>query len=258
MKIVIIVLVSFLASLMALFSGFGLGTVLMPVIAIFFPIAVAIALTALVHLMNNLFKLGILWKFVNWPVSLKFGIPALLAAIPGALLLTKFSEYPAIKIYKIFEIHAELTPVGLTVGLLLIIFAFVEWFSMMKKWNISASYLPVGGLLSGFFGGVSGHQGAFRSAFLLHAGLDAKQFIATNAVIASLVDITRLIIYGINLTLLIEQVEVTLIAATTVAAFAGVLAGKLISNKITIDFIHKLVAILLLALGLLMAVGILT
>jgi acyl-CoA reductase-like NAD-dependent aldehyde dehydrogenase len=40
-------------------------------------------------------------------------------------------------------------------------------------------YLPVGGLLSGFFGGLSGHQGALRSVFLLRAGLTKESFIAT-------------------------------------------------------------------------------
>ena len=257
MKIIIITLVSFLASFLTLFSGFGLGTVLMPVVAIFFPIAVAVALTALVHLMNNFFKLGTLWKFVNWPVSMKFGIPALLAAIPGAWLLTRFTEFSAIWNYEIFGLDAEVTPVGLTVGFLLILFALAEWTSMSNKMDISAKYLPYGGLLSGFFGGISGHQGAFRSAFLLHAGLDARQFIATNAVIASLVDVTRLIVYGLNLTLLVEQVEISLIAASTVAAFAGVLAGKLGIHRITIQFIQKLIAVMLLVLGGLMIAGVL-
>lgn len=257
MKIIIITVVAFAASLLTLFSGFGLGTLLMPVVAIFFPIAVAVALTALVHLLNNLFKLSTLWKHVNWPVSLKFGIPALLAAIPGAWLLTSLAEFPAIARYEIFGQEAVIAPVELAVGLLLILFAVVEWFSLMKKWDISAQYLPYGGVLSGFFGGLSGHQGAFRSTFLLHAGLDARQFIATNAVIASLVDVTRLVIYGINLSLLFDQVETSLIAAATVAAFAGVLTGKMGLKKITIDFIQKIVAIMLLTLGGLMAAGIL-
>jgi len=40
-----------------LLSGFGLGTLLLPVFALFFPLPVAIAATALVHLANNFFKL---------------------------------------------------------------------------------------------------------------------------------------------------------------------------------------------------------
>lgn len=257
MKLLLITLVAFLASLLTLFSGFGLGTLLMPVVAIFFPVAVAVALTALVHLLNNLFKLATLWRYVHWPVSLKFGIPALLATVPGAWLLTDLSALPAVARYQLAGQEAVVTPVALAVGLLLILFAVVEWFSFIQQWNIPARYVPWGGVLSGFFGGLSGHQGAFRSAFLLHAGLDAQQFVATNAVIASLVDITRLIVYGLNLSLLAEQVDVSLITAATVAAFAGVLAGKAGIQKVTVGLIQQLVAVMLLVLGVLIAVGIL-
>lgn len=62
--------------------------------------------------------------------------------------------------------------------------------------EMQTTVADIGGVLSGFFGGLSGQQGAFRSAFLLHAGLDPQRFIATNAAIATLVDITRLVVYG--------------------------------------------------------------
>lgn len=255
--IFIIIITAFLASLLTLFSGFGLGTLLMPVVAVFFPITVAVTLTAFVHLLNNLFKLAAIWRDVNWPVSLTFGIPALIATVPGAWLLTNLSVLPQIHNYKLLGIDALVTPVKLAVGLLLILFAFAEWFSFAKKVNISAKYLPWGGVLSGFFGGLSGHQGAFRSAFLLHAGLNARQFIATNSVIASLVDITRLAVYGLNFALLMEQVDKPLIAAATAAAFAGVLAGKIGIHKVTIGLIQKLVATMLLLLGTLLTIGVL-
>jgi len=58
----ILCLVALLGSGLTLFSGFGLGTLLVPVFAIFFPIEIAIALTAIVHFLNNLFKLALLAK----------------------------------------------------------------------------------------------------------------------------------------------------------------------------------------------------
>lgn len=253
--IYVLAVVAFLASLLTLFSGFGLGTLLMPVAALFFPVPVAIALTALVHLLNNLFKLGLLWRGVAWPVALRFGLPAVVAAVPGALLLTQLDRYPEIVSYTLFGREAAVTPVKLAVGLLLILFAFAEWFSLAKKIHIPARYLPLGGVLSGFFGGLSGHQGAFRSAFLLHAGLDARGFIATNAAIAALVDVSRLTVYGLNIALLMEAVDPALVAAATVAAFAGVMVGRLGIRKVTIGMIQKLVAALLLSLGVLIAAG---
>ena len=57
MEIILLCLAAFLASLLTFFSGFGLGTILMPVFALFFPLEMAIALTGVVHLLSNLFKM---------------------------------------------------------------------------------------------------------------------------------------------------------------------------------------------------------
>ena len=257
MMAVVIVITAYLASLLTLFSGFGLGTLLMPIIAIFFPVAIAIAMTAFVHLLNNIFKLLTLWKSINWYVSLYFGVPALLAAIPGAWILTNLSTQAMIAQYGVFNLATEITPIKLVIGVLLIVFSGIEFFSISNKLNISKDLLPFGGILSGFFGGLSGHQGAFRSAFLLHADLNPQQFIATNAAIATLVDITRLIIYGINIQLLFNEVDTILVIVASCAAFAGVLTGTLGIHKVTIHRIQTLVAYLLLGIGILLSLGIL-
>jgi len=251
----IIAMTAFFASLLTLFSGFGLGTILMPVVAIFFPVAVAVALTAFVHLLNNLFKLIVLWRKISWPVVLRFGLPAMIATIPGAWLLTNLSGLPELHAYSLAGMQAAVTPVKLIVGLLLIFFATAEWIPFLKNMPIPAKALPLGGLLSGFFGGLSGHQGAFRSAFLIRAGLDKNQLVASNAAIAALVDITRLVVYGLNMTLLLAQVNSGLLAAATMAAFAGVLAGTTGLKKVTVGFIQKLVAAALYVLGFLLISG---
>jgi len=253
----VIVGTAFLAALLTLFSGFGLGTILMPVVAIFFPVTVAIAMTAFVHLLNNLFKLVLLWKNVNWPVVWRFGIPALAATVPGAWLLTHLSDLPEIHAYKFAGAEAVITPVKLMVGLLLIVFATLEWLPVLKNVNLSPLSLLVGGVLSGFFGGLSGHQGAFRSAFLIRAGLDKHQFIGSTAAIAAMVDLTRLVVYGINGSLIFQEVNTGLLIATTAAAFAGVAIGTGSLQKITMGFIQKLVAGMLYVLGTLLIVGLL-
>ena len=251
-----IAIAAFLASLLTLFSGFGLGTLLMPVAAIFLPVAVAIALTALVHLLNTVFKLALMRRWVDWRVALWFGLPALMAALPGAWLLTQMTQWPAWVDYDWLGWQAEITPVKLLVGLLLMAFAIAEWRNLAKRFAVKPRLLPLGGVLSGFFGGLSGHQGAFRSAFLLHAGLDAQAFIATNAAIAMLVDIARLAVYGLNLQLLTAKTDIPLIAAATAAAFAGVMVGRIGVHKVTISAIQRLVAGLLLLLGMALIAGI--
>ncbi len=257
MSTLIVGAVAFVASVLTLFSGFGLGTLLMPVVAIFMPIAAAVAVTAVVHLLNNLFKLVTLWRDIHWRTVWTFGVPAMLATVPGAWLLTHLASLPGTYRYHVLGLAAEMTPIGVLVGGLLMAFAVIEWFSLAKRWQVSARHLPLGGLLSGFFGGLSGHQGAFRSAFLLHAGLDAPQFVASNAALAALVDITRLVVYGLNLALIVSGDHGQIVVVATLAAFAGVLLGKVLLKKVTIAAIQRLVAVMLLVLGALLMAGVL-
>ena len=84
---VIIAVTSVFASLLTFISGFGLGTLLLPVFSLFFDIEVAIAATAVVHLFNNIFKYFLTFKQINWEVVLKFGIPSIGGAIIGSILL---------------------------------------------------------------------------------------------------------------------------------------------------------------------------
>ena len=71
----------------------------MPAFALFFPVPVAIAATAVVHLANNLFKLVLVGRSADWRVALKFSLPAAIAAIAGASLLNVFAALPPIAAY---------------------------------------------------------------------------------------------------------------------------------------------------------------
>jgi phosphomannomutase len=91
--------------------------------------------------------------------------------------------------------------VKLVVACLMILFALVELLPRFTEISVGKKYLPLGGLLSGFFGGLSGHQGALRSVFLLKAGLSKETFIATGVVISLLVDIPRIGRSGVRVAL---------------------------------------------------------
>lgn len=96
MDILAVALVAFFASALTLFSGFGLGTILMPAFALMMPVEVAIAATALVHLANNLFKLVLVGRQADGRVLLRFAVPAALAAVVGASLLVRLSGLPTV------------------------------------------------------------------------------------------------------------------------------------------------------------------
>ena len=195
MEYAIVLIAALTASGLTLFSGFGLGTLLMPVFVLFFPIDVAIAVTAVVHFLNNLFKLALLGKHADKDVVLKFGIPAILAAFAGAYSLLMISDLPPLLTYSLGDRILTVAPVKLVISIMMFIFALYELFPA-KNISFGRQYLPLGGLLSGFFGGLSGHQGALRSAFLLKCDLSKEAFIASGIVIACLIDTSRLVIYS--------------------------------------------------------------
>ncbi|MCB1581444.1 MAG: sulfite exporter TauE/SafE family protein [Xanthomonadales bacterium] len=251
-EIVIVSAVACLASLLTFFSGFGLGTLLMPVVALFFSIEVAIGVTAVVHLANNVFKLSLLAKHVNKDVLLRFGLTAVVAAFLGAYVLGWLAEEGSAFNFQFFGHAFETTVLKLIVGALIIVFVIFELTQWLKRKTLDKKYLPLGGFISGFFGGLSGHQGAFRSLFLLKAGLSKEQFIATGVMVAVLVDVSRLLVYGQDLMTESHGIEWSLVLMATLFAFLGAIIGKKLLNKITIGSVQVVVSLLLVfvALGL--------
>lgn len=254
MEIIIISLVALAASLLTLFSGFGLGTLLMPVVALFFPLEVAIGMTAIVHLANNLFKVVILGKYAVKDVLIKFGIAAVFAAFIGAWVLGWLATSGEVIKYSLLGHDMQTTLLNIVVGGLILVFVLLEFSKTFAAIKLGPKFLPLGGTISGFFGGLSGHQGAFRSMFLLKAGLNKEQFIATGVMVAVMVDIARLTIYSKDLAANYHAINWTLVIAASLSAFLGAYIGKKLLQKITIKTVHLMVSLLLF----IVAVGLMT
>ena len=249
MEYVIIIVASAFAAGLTLFSGFGLGTMLLPVFALFFPVEVAIGMTAVVHFLNNIFKLTFLGRHADWQVTLKFGLPAIVSAVIGALILVWFADLEPLYRYQLSGKEYIIHPVQFVIGILILGFVIIEALPRFKKMAIDTRYLLLGGLISGFFGGLSGHQGALRSMFLLKAGLTKEAFIATGVVIASLVDVSRLLVYSSRFGDAFQEGYVTLLTVAVVAAFLGVFIGNRLLKKVTMMTVQRIVSILLIVIA---------
>jgi hypothetical protein len=246
------------ASALTFFSGFGLGTILVPVFALFFPVPLAVAATAVVHFANNLFKLALLARHADRGVALRFGAPAALAALAGAALLAAVDRLPALARYTLGDRVCEVTPVKAVVGLAIVAFALLELWPRFRNLAFDRRWLPLGGLLSGFFGGLSGNQGALRAAFLLKAGLDKEAFVATGVVVAALVDVARLGVYGLGASAQPPAALAALVppvAAGIAGAFAGAVVGRQLLRKITLKAVQFVVALGMLVIGSGLAAG---
>lgn len=251
----IVGITALLASGLTLFSGFGLNTILLPVFVLFFPIETAVVMTALVHMTNNAFKLAIVGRKVDLKVALKFGLPAIITAYAGAWLLTKLSSLPAITTYSINQYTFNITAINVIIGILMIAFSVFELLPRFEKMEIDEKWLPLGGLISGFFGGLSGHQGAVRSVFLSKAKLDKESFIATGIIISFMIDITRLSVYFGDIARIGINADWYLVGAAMLSAFAGAFIGSRFIKKITFNSIRMLVGVMLISLGILIAAG---
>ena len=250
---------AFVAAGLTMYSGFGLGTLMLPVFALFLPVEMAVVATALVHGANNVFKVSLLGRHADREVVLKFGLTAIAAAIVGALALGWLVHMNAALTVEVNEAEvSHVTPVKLAIGLLMIFFALFELLPRFRRLEFDRRWLPLGGVLSGFFGGLSGHQGALRSAFLAKAGLTTERFVGSNAVIGFLVDLTRIAVY-LGLFATAAQADYgsawPLVVSGALAAFGGVLIGKRYLHKVTMRSVQTLVGILLFGVGLALLLG---
>ena len=256
-EIFIVSIVTFTAAILTFFSGFGLGTILTPVMMIFFPTEIAIAFTGLVHFSNNIFKFFLVGKNIDKKVLIRFGLPSVIAALIGSYLLVLIDESNVIFSYHFFDKKIDVVLVKFLISILLITFAIIDLIPQIKNLNFDKKYLPVGGFLSGFFGGLSGNQGALRSAFLVKHGLEKSVFVATTVAVSSLVDITRLGVYSTNFLNLNYSDFYRLGFFSVVSAVAGSFIGNNLLKKVTIEQIKKIVALLLVLLGMSLLIGIL-
>ncbi len=256
----VICTVAIVVSALTLFSGFGLGTLLMPAFALFFPIHVAVAATAVVHLVNNLFKVVLVGKHADVKTVVRFALPAAVFAAFGALVLGYISETEPLVRYTIGGRHFEITTVKLVIGALIAAFSIFDLVPKFENLAFDQKYVPFGGILSGFFGGLSGLQGALRSAFLIRVGLDKDQFIGTGVVSAVVVDVSRLAIYGVtffskHFTTLGGHGETGLIVAGILCAWLGSFIGVRLLKSITIKTVQAIVGSMLLVLSVALGIG---
>lgn len=255
MELVVISVAAFLVAILTFFSGFGLGTILTPVFMLFFPVELAIALTGVVHFFNNIFKLFLVGRNANKDVLLRFGIPAVVAAFIGSWLLLNITDLQPLFTYSAFGSYFEVYPVKFIISILLILFACIDLIPYFSTLQFGKDKLPIGGALSGFFGGLSGNQGALRSAFLIKAGLSKEAFIGTAVVVSTFVDFTRLSVYATRFTKSGLTDNLTVVICATLSGIAGAYFGNKLLKKVTLRFLQVTVALLLIVISLALGAG---
>lgn len=240
MMLLSFVIAPFVAALATFYTGFGLNTILVPLFMLYWDAPSAVFLASIVHLCNNILKVSLTARSINWPLFKNFGIPAILFAFIGAFLLNQISR----------ETSTYLEPIF---GAILMLFALLEFFNWKLPMQ-GAWAMRIGGGLSGFFGGFSGHQGALRALFLSKIKMEPIVFVATTAVISLLVDLTRIGVYTSDQRHM-NFYPSWLIFLVIPAALAGTLVGRKYIQKIKHALFSKLIGLGLFAMGLALLLG---
>jgi uncharacterized membrane protein YfcA len=230
---VIFLIASFLAAVGATLAGFGSSALLIPVAFSFFDLRTAIFLVACFHLFNNLFKIRLFWEKIDFRTFFYFGIPSICFAFGGAFL-TAISPIDVIsKILAVF----------------LIVYAVYSLFKpnlVVKKSQWTAI---LGGSLSGFFAGLIGLGGAIRSSFLVAFDFPKEVYVATSAMIAVVIDFTRIPTYILTGSIQARS-DLYLIPFLIVSAYFGVKLGKILLSRIDQQTFRRIVSIALLLVGI--------
>ena len=252
MDLTIVILISFVASILTFFSGFGLGTLMTPVFFMLFrDLPLAIGATAIVHIANNIFKFGLMRKAIDWTVGWKFALTAFLGSIGGAFILGSISN---VELYAIENYYIQINALNLILGVTLIFFTILEVVeSKFLKENPPGPV--VGGTITGLMAGLTGHQGALRSAFLLKYGFSKDTFIATGIFIALVTDAGRIPVYLSRLSSTDLSEYVLEISLAIVAAVLGAIIGKRLLKKMTLTWLNKMVSIMIIAFSVALIFG---
>jgi uncharacterized membrane protein YfcA len=233
MELLVILILVIVASAIGTVTGFGLSTVMIPVLALYYPVPETLLFVGVVHWFNDLWKLLLFREGIRWKLILSFGIPGIVATVIGAHLLLAIPDTALERVLGVFLIGY-------------VVFLFAKSAFKIRQ-NTAAAV--TGGALSGFFAGLFGMGGAIRALFLSAFDLPKAIYLATAGAIAIAIDTPRLATYiaqGTRLDSLLFWGMILFIPAS----FLGARLGKRLLERIPQEQFRKIVAAFLFIVGL--------
>jgi hypothetical protein len=228
-----------LAGAVAAVSGFGIGSLLTPALAVSVGTKIAVAVVALPHLAATALRLWILRRSIDRGVLLTFGLASAAGGLVGSILHA-FVASPALAV---------------VLGTLLVFGGISELAGLARRLRFPGPWAIAAGFLSGSFGGLVGNQGGVRSAALLRFDLDRRALIATATASAMLVDLARTPVYLVS-----SGQDVFRWWPLVLLLLGGVLLGTLVGGpvlrRIPEAAFRRMLAVLLIGLGVMLILGI--
>ena len=231
--LVAVVGVALVAGATASITGFGIGSLLTPLLAWQLGTQLAVAAVAVPHAAGTALRCVRLRRGIDWPVLWRFGLPSAAGGLAGALGQGALSSLTLTRVLGGLLVLAGITGVA----------------NLGARLRPRGAWWIFGGLLSGFFGGLVGNQGGIRSAALLGISLPPERFVATATASALIVDAVRLPVYLYHFG---EQLPRYgwLLGLAIAGVLAGTLYGERILRGMSEDRFRRVVCAFLVVLGL--------
>jgi len=236
--LVLLLPVAILAGGVAAISGFGIGSLMTPLLAIEFGTRTAVLLVAIPHAVATGLRLWMLRANVDRRVLLTFGAASFAGGLVGALFLSVFAS----------------RTMGIILGLLLIVSGLGGLTGLTARMRIPAGpWAVAAGMASGAFGGLVGNQGGLRAAALLHFGLTPAATVATATGIALAVDAARIPIY-LATGGAVMAANWPYVVVGVIGVVAGTLLATPILRRLPEDTFRRFVFVVIAALGVLLII----
>jgi uncharacterized membrane protein YfcA len=158
MSAALLFVAAILGGAIAALSGFGIGSVLTPLLALSVGTKQAVVAVSIPHLVATSIRFWNLRHKIDRHLLKNFGIASAGGGLLGAWLGSRFSS-PAL---------------AYILGGLLVFAGFMGFTGLSKKMRFGKKMAWLGGALSGLLGGLVGNQGGIRSAAMLGFNLEPK------------------------------------------------------------------------------------
>ena len=231
-------LLTIITSAIGTVSGFGISTLMVPIMLFFLPYAETLLFVGVVHWFGDVWKIFLFKKGLNWKILLAFGIPGIIMAYLGAALT--------------FQLPTSL--LSRAVGIFLI--AYVAFITLRPKFKIKPNTTTafIGGGFSGLMGGLTGvGGGAIRAVVLTAFNLQKEIYVFTTGIVGATVDASRIAGYFVGGTK-INHILLVGLPFFVLMSFLGVRIGKVLVDKIPQEKFRYVIAFFLLIIGLKFAI----
>ena len=235
-EIFYIALLTMIASIIGTLAGFGISTVMLPILLIILPLPQTLLLTGIIHWFNDIWKMILFRKGIRWRLFLAFGLPGVFTSFMGSSLSIRISQETLSRV----------------LGIFLIAYVLFLIFNQNFKLSQRLSTAIFSGAMTGFFAGIFGIGGEINAVVLTAFNLEKAVYFATAGAISFMIDSTRIATYiggGIRL-------ETALLSGVLIfmpSSLVGAMIGKRWVEKIPQKKFRGVVAVFIFLLGLRLA-----